>query len=74
VAQVIFGPAGGLQDAPKGLAGEGVAAGMVVDADQSAIGMAVDPAAGSGLALSRKSVSSQGGNEFPYRCVAEEVE
>jgi hypothetical protein len=47
---------------------------MVVDAGQSAIGMAVDPAAGSGLALSRKLVSSQGGNEFPYRCVAEEVE
>jgi hypothetical protein len=47
---------------------------MVVDAGQSAVGVAVDPAAGPGLAFSRKTVSSQGGDELPYRCVAEEVD
>ena len=73
-AQIILGPSGGLQDAPKGLAGEGVAAGMVVDAGQSAVRVAVDPAAGLGLALQRKAVSSQGGDKFPYGCVAEEVD
>jgi hypothetical protein len=45
-----------------------------MDAGQSAIGVAVDPAAGPGLAFPRKTVSSQGGDEFPYPCVAEEVE
>ena len=50
-AQIILGPSGGLQDAPKGLAGEGVAAGMVVDDGPSAVGVAVDPAAGPGLAF-----------------------
>jgi len=73
-AEIVFGPAGGLQDAAEGLAGEGVATGMVVDGGQSAVGVAVDPAAGPGLAFSRKSVSSQGGDEFPYGCVAEQVE
>jgi hypothetical protein len=47
---------------------------MVVNGGQSAVEVAVDPAAGVGLALSRKTVSSQGGDEFPYWCVAEEVE
>jgi len=73
-AQIGLGPAGGLQDAAEGFAREGVAAGMVVDGGQSAVGVAVDPAAGPGLAFSRKTVSSQGGDELPYRCVAEQVE
>ena len=47
---------------------------MVVDAGQPAVGVAVDPAAGPGLAFQRKAVSSQGGDELPYRCIAEEVE
>jgi hypothetical protein len=47
---------------------------MIVDAGQSAVEVVVDPAAGVGLALSRKTVSSQGGDEFPYGGVAEEVE
>jgi len=47
---------------------------MVVNAGQSAVGVAVDPAAGAGLALQRKAVPSQGGDEFPYGCVAEQVE
>jgi hypothetical protein len=47
---------------------------MGVDAGQLAVEVAVDPASGPGLAFSRKPVSSQGGDEFPYRCVAEEVE
>ena len=73
-AQVVFGPAGGLQDAAEGLAGEGVATGMVVDGGQSAVGVAVAPAAGPGLAFSRTTVASQGGDELPYWCVAEEVD
>jgi hypothetical protein len=72
--QVVFGPAGGLQDAPKGLARERIATGMVVNGGQPAVGVAVDPAAGAGLALQRKAVPSQGGDEFPYGCVAEQVE
>jgi hypothetical protein len=47
---------------------------MVVDAAESAVGMAVDPAACAGLALQRKAVPSQGGDEFPYRGIAEEVD
>jgi hypothetical protein len=47
---------------------------LVVNAGQSAVGVAVDPAAGAGLALQRKAVPSQGGDEFPYACVAEQVE
>jgi len=47
---------------------------MVVDGGPSAVGVAVDPAAGPGLAFSRTTVWSQGGDEFPYGCVAEQVE
>ena len=50
-AQIVFGPAGGLQNAPKGFARECIAAGVVVDAGQAAVGVAIDPAAGAGLAL-----------------------
>src|SRR5882724_119883 len=64
--QVVFGPAGGLQDAPKGLARERIATGMVVNAGQ--------PAAGAGLAFQRKAVSSQGRDQLPYGGVAEQVD
>jgi hypothetical protein len=47
---------------------------MVVDARQSAVGVAIDPAASAGLAFQRKAVSSQTGDQFPYRDIAKEVE
>jgi hypothetical protein len=46
---------------------------MVVDAGESAVRVALDPAAGAGLAFQRKAVSSQGRDEFPYRSISEEV-
>src|SRR5262245_25597159 len=47
---------------------------MVVNAGQSAVGVSVDPTAGAGLALQRKAVPSQGGDQFSYWSVAEEVD
>jgi hypothetical protein len=64
--QVVFGPAGGLQNAAKGLARERIATGMVVNGGQPAVGVAIDPAAGAGLAFQRKTVSSQGRDQLPY--------